>query len=120
MPDGSMTAAAYPEKLLDRLPPRILVGLSAEQKAAIANAAGEWKANSYRVNIRFSLPLPGSRWYFTMLGGPERRAPARRKSERAHNPIRTAWNIGFIFLAAFLCYGTAVGVLLFSSSVLAF
>jgi len=39
MPDGSMTAAAYPEKLLDRLPPRILGGLSAEQKAAIANAA---------------------------------------------------------------------------------
>lgn len=55
-----------------------------------------------------------------MLGGPERRAPARRKSERAHNPIRTAWNIGFIFPAAFLYYGTAVSVLLFSSSVLAF
>ncbi|MGB0630100.1 MAG: hypothetical protein ACPGRZ_05340 [Alphaproteobacteria bacterium] len=120
MPDGSMTAADHPENLLDRLPPRILGGLTAEQKAAIASASGAWKEGSHRVNIRVTLPVPGNHWYFTVLGGPERRAPARRKSERSRNPIRTAWNIGFIFLAAFLCYGTAVGLLVFSSSVLAF
>ena len=102
MPDGSLTAAAHPEHLLDRLPPRILGGLNAEQKAAITSAAGEWKATSHRVNIRVSLPVPGVRWYFTILGVPERRAPARRASERARNPIRTAWNVGFIFLAATL------------------
>ena len=120
MPDGSITANSHPEQLLDRLPPRILGGLNAEQKAAIASAAGEWKAVSHRVNIRVSLPIAGSRWYFTILGGPERRAAARRVSERARNPIRTAWNVGFIFLAAFLFYGTAVAALLFSSSVLEF
>lgn len=120
MPDGSLTATAHPEHPLDRLPPRILGGLNTEQKAAIASAAGEWKAASHRVNIRVSLPVPGIRWYFTILGGPERREPARRASERARNPIRTAWNFGFIFLAVFLFYGTAVAALLFSSSILEF
>lgn len=86
MPDGSLTATAHPEHPLDRLPPRILGGLNTEQKAAIASAAGEWKAASHRV----SFPVPGIRWYFTILGGPERRAPARRASERTRNPIRTA------------------------------
>ncbi len=120
MPDGSLTANSDPEHLLDRLPPRILGGLNAGQKAAIASAAEEWKATSHRVNNRVSLPIPGRRRYFTILGGPERRAPARQASERARNPIRTAWNVGFIFLTAFLFYGTAVAALLFSSSVLEF
>lgn len=62
MLEGSITANSHVEHLLDRLPPRILGGLSAEQKTAIAGAAGEWKATSHRVNIRVSLPIPGSRW----------------------------------------------------------
>ena len=120
MPDGSLTAPIPAATLLDRLPPRILGGLSAEQKSAIAEAAGDWKPGSHKVNIRLSLPLLPSRWYLTVLGGPERRAPDRRKTERVKNPIRTAWNVAFIFAGATLFYGCAILGFLFSSSVLEF
>lgn len=122
MPDGfsptSTGAAAPHHTFLDRLPPHILGGLSAEQRAAIAAASGDWKAGAHRVNLRVSLPMLPKRWYFTVLGGPERRTAARRKIERVRNPVRTAGNMAFIVLSAMTFYGVAAAALLFSSSVL--
>lgn len=118
MPDGSTMAGLPSNTILDRLPPQILGGLSVEQRTAIAAAAGQWQAKSHRVNIRLTLPLLPKRWYFTLLGGPERRTVERRRSERARNPVRTAGNLAFIFLAALTFYGVGAAVLLFSSSVL--
>jgi hypothetical protein len=118
MPDGSMVADSPRHNLLDRLPPDILGGLSVEQRSAIAAAAGQWNAKTHRVNIRLSLPLLPKRWYFTVLGGPERRTAERRRVERSRNPVRTAGNMAFIFLTALTFYGIAAAILLFSSSVL--
>lgn len=122
MPDGFTPAAtdtaAASHTLLDRLPPNILGGLNVEQRAAIAAASGDWKAGAHRVNLRLSLPLLPKRWYFTVLGGPERRTSARRKAERARNPVRTAGNMAFIVVTAMMFYGVAAAALLFSSSVL--
>ena len=122
MPDGSYAsaadAAAHSHTLLDRLPPHILGGLTVEQRAAIAAASGDWKAGTHRVNLRLSLPLLPKRWYFTVLGGPERRTAARRRIERARNPVRTAANMAFIVVTAMSFYGVAAAALLFSSSVL--
>ena len=120
MPDGSIMAGPHTNNILDRLPPNILGGLSVEQRTAIAAAAGQWQAKSHRVNIRVSLPLLPKRWYFTILGGPERRTAARRQTERVRNPVRTAGNMAFIFLAAITFYGMGAAVVLFSSSVLEF
>ena len=86
MPDGSMTVDSPAHSIFDRLPPDILGGLSVEQRAAIASAAGQWDAKSHRVNIRISLPLLPERWYLTVLGGPERRTVERRRVERVRNP----------------------------------
>lgn len=118
MPDGSIMAGSPSNSLLDRLPPEILGGLSVEQRTAIAAAAGQWTAKSHRINLRLSLPLLPKRWYFTVLGGPERRTAERRRVERARNPVSTAGNMVFIFLAAITFYGVGAAVLLFSSSVL--
>lgn len=122
MPDGShasaIDATATNYALLDRLPAHILGGLSVEQRTAIAAASGDWKTGTHRVNLRLSLPLLPKRWYFTVLGGPERRTAARRKVERARNPVRTAGNMAFIVVTAMSFYGVAAAVLLFSSSVL--
>lgn len=122
MPDGSYASAidatAPSHTLLDRLPPHILGGLSVEQRTAIAAASGDWKASAHRVNLRLSLPLLPKRWYFTVLGGPERRTAARRKIERTRNPVRTASNMAFIVVTAMTFYAAAAAVLLFSSSVL--
>lgn len=118
MPDGSMVADSPRHNLLDRLPPHILGGLSVEQRSAIAAAAGQWNAKTHRVNIRLSVPLLPKRWYFTVLGGPERRTAERRRVERSRNPVRTAGNMAFIILTALTFYGVAAAILLFSSSVL--
>lgn len=122
MPDGSYSssidAAAPSHTFLDRLPPEILGGLSIEQRTAIAAASGDWKGGAHRVNLRISLPLLPKRWYFTVLGGPERRTAARRRAERARNPVRTAGNMAFIVVTAMTFYGIAAAMLLFSSSVL--
>jgi hypothetical protein len=92
--------------------------VSAEQKAAIAAAAGQWNTGTHRVNLRVSLPMLPRRWYFTILGGPERRTAARRQAERTRNPVRTGGNFAFILLAAIMFYGAAAAIFLFSSSVL--
>lgn len=118
MPDGSTMAGSPSNNILDRLPPHVLGGLSVEQRTAIAAAAGQWQSKSHRVNIRVSLPLLPKRWYFTVLGGPERRTAERRQVERTRNPVRTAGNMAFIFVTALTFYGVGAAVLLFSSSVL--
>ena len=123
MPDGSYPSAADvapSHSILDRLPPDVLGSLSAEQRAAIAVASGDWKNGFHRVNIRFTLPLLPKRWYVTVLGGPERRTVERRRIERARNPLRTAGNMAFIFVTALIFYGVGAAALLFSSSVIAF
>ena len=118
MPDGSIDATQSPNNVLDRLSPRILGGVSAEQKAAIAAAAGQWNTGTHRVNLRVSLPMLPRRWYFTILGDPERRTAARHQAERTRNPVRTGGNFAFILLAAIMFYGAAAAIFLFSSSVL--
>lgn len=122
MPDGSHAptsdADSRSQTILDRLPPDILGGLSVEQRAAIAAASGDWKGGAHRVNLRVSMPFLPKRWYLTVLGGPERRTIARRKAERARNPVRTAGNMAFIFVTAMTFYSVGAAVLLFSSSVL--
>ncbi len=126
MPDGSYPSAPFAAdvapsySILDRLPPDVLGSLSAEQRAAIAVASGDWKNGFHRVNIRFTLPLLPKRWYVTVLGGPERRTVERRRIERARNPLRTAGNMAFIFVTALIFYGVGAAALLFSSSVIAF
>jgi hypothetical protein len=123
MPDGSHPVAADvvpSQTFLDRLPPDILGSLSVEQRAAIAVASGDWKSGFHRVNIRLTLPLLPKCWYITVLGGPEKRTAARRKVERARNPVRTAGNMAFIFVTALTFYGVGAAALLFSSSVLSY
>ncbi|MBT5647732.1 MAG: hypothetical protein HOJ41_07675 [Rhodospirillaceae bacterium] len=123
MPDGSYSSAldaAPSHTILDRLPPDILGSLSVEQRAAISVASGDWKNGLHRVNLRLTLPLLSKRWYITVLGGPDRRTAARRKVERAQNPLRTAGNMAFIFVTALTFYSVGAAALLFSSSVLSY
>ena len=123
MPDGSYSSAldaAPSHTILDRLPPDILGSLSVEQRAAISVASGDWKNGLHRVNLWLTLPLLSKRWYITVLGGPERRTAARRKVERAQNPVRTAGNMAFIFVTALTFYSVGAAALLFSSSALSY
>tara|TARA_B100000315_G_scaffold154243_1_gene142789 strand:+ start:1342 stop:1599 length:258 start_codon:yes stop_codon:yes gene_type:complete len=56
------------------------------------------------VNIRFSLPFFGRRYFLTILGGSELRGPERRAAERQNHPIKTASNVVFVAGFAIIFY----------------
>ena len=56
-------------------------------------AAPEWK--SHPVNVRFSLPFFGRRFYFTMVAGGEQRSRTRISEEREKHPVVTVSNVLF-------------------------
>ncbi len=116
MPDGSTVNATADTSIFDRMPPHILAGFTAEQRAAIGAAARESGASERAVNLRLSIPFLFRRFYLTILAGPERRGNERRKSDRSAHPLRTAGNFMFVIDAAIGFYVTAaVGILVYSS-----
>ncbi|MBM3952760.1 MAG: hypothetical protein FJ311_15080 [Rhodospirillales bacterium] len=70
------------------------------------------------IDIRFSLPFFGGRFYITILSGPERRSAERRERERHRYPLRTAANIFFMAGTAAAFYAAALVVLAFASSII--
>ena len=118
MPDGGLHDRADAPALFDRLPADVLGSLTARQKNAIAAAARARTWRSHPINIRLTVPLLPRRWYFTVVAGPERRSPERRRTERTRHPLRTAGNFAFVLLSAGVFYAIAVTTLLFSSSIL--
>ena len=71
---------------------------------------------SHPINIRVSIPLIFGRWYFTIIGGPERRDRARRAKERRKHPLFTLGNVIFMFIVGTVI-GTAVAVLMINGAV---
>ena len=71
---------------------------------------------SHPINIRVSIPLIFGRWYFTIIGGPERRDRTRRAKERRKHPLFTLGNVIFMFIVGTVI-GTAVAVLMINGAV---
>ncbi len=123
---GGPDAAAFPEAafsdavdpaarpqavwFFSRLPPDVAASLSEEQKRAIAETLGTGWSDP-PINIRFTLPFPGQRFYMTVLAGEEKRSRARRKTDRARYPLRTLGNV-FFFLGLATVFYTVMMVLL--------
>lgn len=96
----------------DFLPETLRQTLSAEQLAAIEQAAVAWtraRARTLPVDIRLSLPLPFRRLFLTVLAGSDRRGAARRAAERRLRPLATAGNL---LVMAFLVSLVYAGLLL--------
>ena len=68
--------------LFERLPDWVLDTLSSEQKEAIHQAADDptWKRSP--VDIRFTIPFLGKKFFITVVSGTEKRSPKRRDQER--------------------------------------
>ena len=69
--------------------------------------AKAWGAD-HPVNIRLSIPLGIGRYYLTIVGGKERRAPERLTDERKKHPLLTAGNV--IVFAVVLALSTISGL----------
>ncbi len=78
-----------------RLPAWVMDTLTAEQRDAIQQAVCDPSLRHPPVNIRFSLPAFGRRYFVTIIGGVERRDAQRRAQERTKFPLRTAANFLF-------------------------
>ncbi len=81
------------EGLLRAIDPAVRDGLSAEQEAAIRDAARQDTWVEHPVDLRLSLPSPFGRFYLTLVGGHERRGAARLVVERARHPLSGLANL---------------------------
>ncbi len=106
--------------LFERLPEWVIDTLSVEQKEAINLAAEEpaWKRSP--VDIRFTIPFFGRKFYVTVVSGAEKRSPGRRAEERHHYPLRTVANVFFFIGMATLFYMAAVIALALQSAIVEF
>jgi hypothetical protein len=94
---------ARAEQMLRRLPPGVRDALSADQTEAIRRAMSErWPEPRHPLDLRISLPWPGGGLFLALVGGRERRSPARRRSDRAARPLGTFGNILFFVMLAIL------------------
>jgi len=106
--------------LFDRLPESVVDTLSAEQKKAIHQAAEDSSWTGSPVNIRFSLPFFGKKYYVTVVGGAEKRGPERQIKDRNEYPLRTVANVFFFIGLATMFYLLALFVLALQSAIIEF
>jgi hypothetical protein len=91
------------EQMLRRLPPNVRETLSEDQTEAIRRAMSErWPEPRHPLDLRISLPWPGGGIFLALVGGRERRSPARRRMDRASRPLGTVGNIVFFIMLAIL------------------
>ncbi|MGI9433450.1 MAG: hypothetical protein ACR2Q4_01235 [Geminicoccaceae bacterium] len=86
---------------------------SSRQDDEVGPDSGNRTWNHHRLNIRVSLPLPFGRWYFTLVGGPERRSKTRLIEERKTHSLDTGVNLMLLLFlgligSALLLLGTAL------------
>ncbi|MEK7244830.1 MAG: hypothetical protein AAB223_02290 [Pseudomonadota bacterium] len=94
---------------------------------AVSTAGGEKTASTppkkagfwgrHPIDIRFSLPFLGGRFYVAALSGRERRPAERRAQERHHYPLRTAANVFFVLGLGAAFYALALVLVAFASAI---
>lgn len=83
------------EKLLDRLPEDVRESLTDRQVEALSQVLDDPAWRKHSLDLRFTVPVPGRKLYFTMVGGREQRSHERRKLDRQDQPLLTVGNMFF-------------------------
>lgn len=104
--------SALLRQLFANLPDHIRNSFTAEQSAALAEAARRCKWGTHQTDIRLTIPLFSRRYYLVLLAGEERRSKARRIAERRQHPVTTAGNL--LFVGATVTLATVLGSLLWT------
>ncbi len=104
--------ALQADSLFARLPAWVMDTLTAEQRDAIHHAVCDPSLRHPPINIRFSLPAFGRRYFLTIIGGAERRGARRRAQERTKFPLRTAANFLFFIFLGVLIYALSIAGIL--------
>lgn len=69
----------FERTFFERVPREVAETFSDAQIAAVKSAFGGERWDGHHVDVRGTLPLPGRRWYFVLVAGPDRRAKVRPK-----------------------------------------
>ena len=72
------------------------------------------------IDLRFSVPFFGTRFYLTVVGGREQRTPERISVERKKYPLRTVANLFFFLGIATVFYTTALIAMAVHSAIIEF
>jgi len=90
-----------------RMPPNELTG---------KDAPTTWV--SHPIDIRISMPLLHTRFYFTIVAGRERRPAHRRRTERKNFPILTFGNAFFVLGVTTLLTLVGLAILIARSAII--
>jgi hypothetical protein len=83
------------ERLFTQIAPEIVKTFTDKQIEALKRGFGYQRASSNFLDIRFSVPIPGLRFYLVLLAGSERRSRQRLRSQKGLYPFWTPSNILF-------------------------
>jgi len=104
------------DALLANLPDNVIESFTADQRAALWNAAKPISWRKHPINIRITFPFVGGRYFVTIVGGFERRSIDRINRDRYIHPLRTAGNVLFMLGVGGAFYLAAViGIFMFSN-----
>ncbi|MFQ5618907.1 MAG: hypothetical protein ACE5FR_08040 [Rhodospirillales bacterium] len=112
--------ALQADSLFARLPAWVIDTLTAEQRDAIHQAVCDPSLRHPPINVRFSLPAFGRRYFLTIIGGVERRGARRRTQERTKYPMRTVANFLFFVFLGVLIYALSIASILIHRSLTGF
>ena len=102
--EGASGASAVPEDATSETSP-----------ASQYHSANPSKWGKHPINVRITLPIFGSRFYFTMVAGRERRSDARLTQDREDHPVIT---LGNVFFALGITTMIAMAVLVVQSAMI--
>jgi len=106
------------ESLLQSLPDEVMASFTPEQRAALWQAAKPmtWRRHPINLRLTAAIPVLNHRYFLTVVGGMEKRAPDRVHRERRMFPLRTAGNLLFLLGLGGAFYTAALfGIFMFSN-----
>jgi len=120
MTDITSTNSSFGNRVVNKLPESIQNQLNTDQKLAVAKAATETRSSDWfaihKIDLHYSIPFFGARYYLRILFGPEKRPVIRINADKKNGFLRTIGKILLIGIFAATFY-TLVGLtfLLYSS-----
>lgn len=119
MPDGSIENDILQDSSAPHQPETTFQSSTADDSTVGVRESGEARRNGPpAVNIRVTVPILKSRFYFSLMSGRERRNPERLAVERRSNPLKTRPNILFVIIGALALYMLTLGLFLVYAAVL--
>ncbi len=108
--------SSFSSRMLANMPADVANSFTQSQLALVQEAYEADDSRRHPVDIRFSLPLFGERYYLVLLAGRERRSPGRRARDKAKRLLWTFGNTTVFILFLLMLIPAVVGAVRIISS----